>query len=205
MTTRFLSKAICGIGAAVILAAPTVSTAATAPTDAMVSTAVALEQEYDLPSGLLLAVAEVESGFDPSCVTGKCKGLMQIHSSYAGSFALAAGMDDYDLMDPDDSMRLAAWLLADYMSRYEGDLHMALMCYNLGEWGAGSKRKDGVQTTGYSRKVVGRIEKWAVLELVEVPEAEPVEAAEMPEPAESDALTPIITGVHQWFREVLFR
>lgn len=201
MTTRCLSKAICGIGAAVILAAPAL---AADPTQAMISTAAELTQEYDLPAGLLLAVAEVESDFDPNCKTGKCHGLMQIHSSYAKEYAKLAGLDEYDLFDYRDSMRIGAAMLADYIERYEGDLHFALMCYNLGEWGARSKRKDGVSSTGYSRKVISRIERYAVLDLT-VPEAKPVEAAEMPEPAESDALTPIITGVHQWFREVLFR
>jgi soluble lytic murein transglycosylase-like protein len=177
---------------------------ATDPTDGMISTASALTQEYDLPAGLLLAVAEVESDFNPDCRTGKCHGLMQIHSGYAKEYAALAGLDSYDLFDYRDSMRIGAAMLADYIDRYEGDLHFALMCYNLGEWGAKAKRKDGVETTGYSRKVVGKIERYAVLELVEVPE-EPVEAAEMPVPAESDALTPCITGVHQWLREVLFR
>lgn len=198
-----LSKQIlAGLGAAVLLAAPAM---ATDPTDGMISTASALTQEYDLPAGLLLAVAEVESDFDPNCVTGKCHGLMQIHSSYAKEYAKLAGLEEYDLFDYRDSMRIGAAMLADYTERYEGDLHFALMCYNLGEWGAKAKRRDGVQTTGYSRKVVGKIEKYALLETVEAPEAEPVEAAEMPEPAESDALTAIVTGVHMWIKEVLFK
>ena len=203
MQIAYRSKQIvAGLGAAMLLAAPAM---ATDPTDGMIFTASALTQEYDLPAGLLLAVAEVESDFNPSCKTGKCHGLMQIHSSYAKEYAALAGLDSYDLFDYKDSMRIGAAMLADYIERYEGDLHFALMCYNLGEWGAKAKRRDGVSSTGYSRKVIGKIERYAVLELVEVPEAEPVETAEMPEPAESDALTPCITGVHQWLREVLFR
>lgn len=67
-------------------------------------------------------------------------------------------------------MRIAASMLADYMTRYEGDLHFSLMAYNLGEWGAKAKRKDGVQTTGYSRKVMSKVEKWADIGLPEPPE-----------------------------------
>ena len=199
--SRF-NRVICGIGAAVLLAAPAF---ASDPTEGMISTAAALSQEYDLPAGLLLAVAEVESDFNPNCKTGKCWGLMQIHSSYAGEYAKLAGMEEYDLFDYRDSMRIAAAMLADYITRYEGDLHFALMCYNLGEWGAKAKRKDGVNSTGYSRKVISRIERYALLELVEVPEAEPVKAAEMPEPAEPDVLTAIVTGVWQRIMEVLFK
>lgn len=187
-----LSKILCGIGAAALLAAPAL---ASDPTDAMIATAAALTREFDLPSGLLLAVAETESGFDPDCRTGKCWGLMQIHSSYAREYAALAGLDSFDLFDPDDSMRIAAAMLADYMTRYEGDLHFALMAYNLGEWGARSKRRDGVQTTNYSRKVVERIERYAVLELLEAPE----------EPDTEDQVSAIRDGIHEWAREVLYK
>lgn len=158
-----LRRVAAGLGAAVMLALPSCSPTALAadPTDGMIATASALTEEYDLPAGLLLAVAETESDFDPDCRTGKCWGLMQIHSSYAKEYAELAGLDDYDLFDYCDSLRIGAAMLADYMDRYQGDLHYSLMCYNLGEWGAKAKRADGVQSTGYSRKVVGKMDKWA--------------------------------------------
>lgn len=185
-----LSKILCGIGAAALLAAPAM---ASDPTDGMIRTAVELTQEYDLPAGLLLAVAETESDFDPDCRTGKCHGLMQIHSSYAKEYAALAGLDEYDLFDYRDSLRIGAAMLDDYMTRYEGDLHFALMAYNLGEWGARAKRADGVQSTGYSRKVIGRIERYAEVERA----AQKVE--------EADALTAVAAGIHEWIREVLFK
>lgn len=183
----------CGIVAAFMLVAPTL---AADPTQAMLSTAAALTEEYDLPDGLILAVAETESDFDPSCVTGKCKGLMQIHSSYAASFAKAAGMDSYDLLDYADSMRLGAYLLSDYMARYEGDLHMALMCYNLGEYGARARSTnvaDGMQTTGYSRKVIGKVEKWA--------QTQRADDAAAPVPD----LIPVVRSMIDHMTEVLFK
>jgi len=189
-------RVLCGIGAAVLLAAPAF---ASDPTDGMISTAAALSEEYDLPAGLLLAVAEVESDFNPDCRTGKCHGLMQIHSSYSREYAKLAGLDEYDLFDYRDSMRIAAAMLSDYMTRYEGDLHYALMCYNLGEWGARAERKDGVQSTGYSRKVIGKIERYAEVERA----AQKVEEAEKVE--EADALTAVAAGIHEWIREVLFK
>lgn len=134
------------------------------PTNNMIQTAIQLQEEYALPSGLLLSVAEVESDFNPDCVTGKCNGLMQIHSAYSKEYAEQAGLKDYDLFDPDDSMRIAASMLAGYIDKYEGDLHYSLMCYNLGEYGAKVKRDNGTEKTGYSRKVVSKIEKWAGVE-----------------------------------------
>lgn len=167
--TNNLTRTVAGVLAAGMITAAAPALAAD-PTDAMLRAAAEISAEYDLPAGLLLAVAEVESDFDPRCRTGACLGLMQINSRYVTEYAALAGMESWDLYDPEDSMRIAASMLADYMTRYEGDLHFSLMAYNLGEWGAKTKRKDGVQTTGYSRKVVSGIERWADAGLPEPPE-----------------------------------
>lgn len=156
-----MKKIIKGIAVGLAAASLCCTAVAADPTQGMIATAIQLQEEYDLPSGLLLSVAEIESDFNPDCVTGKCKGLMQIHSSYASGFAKAAGMDSYDLLDYADSMRIGAYLLSDYMTRYEGDIHFTLMAYNLGEYGALARRRDGVESTGYSRKVISRMEKWS--------------------------------------------
>lgn len=131
------------------------------PTQQIIDITLRMTEEYDLPDGLLLAVIEVESNFDTKCVTGKCRGLMQIHSLYSDEFAKDAGLKTYNLYDPYDNIRIGACMLAGYIDKYPGDLHMALMCYNLGEAGARSKRKNGTDTTSYSRKVISKIEKWA--------------------------------------------
>lgn len=192
-----LRRVAAGLGAAVMLALPSCSPTALAadPTDGMIATASALTEEYDLPAGLLLAVAETESDFDPYCKTGKCHGLMQIHSSYAKEYAALAGLDEYDLFDYADSLRIAAAMLDGYMDKYQGDLHYSLMCYNLGEWGAKAKRADGVQSTGYSRKVIGKMDKWADV------------TAETEEPQEAEALTAVETvrsALSRWL-EVLMK
>ena len=201
--TSNLRRAVAGTAAAIMLA--TAPALAADPTDAMLSAAAALTAEYDLPAGLILAVCETESDFDPGCRTGQCVGLMQIHSAYVGSFARAAGMETYSLTDVEDNMRIGAYLLADYLSRYEGDIHFALMCYNLGEAGALRKLAGGVETTGYSRKVVGRIEKWA--------EAGLPAAEEAPQPPENAGSAPRdimvfaakMRSIGARMKEVLFR
>lgn len=203
MTKSRFKRALAGMSAAALLALPGCIPQALAadPTDGMIATASALTQEYDLPAGLLLAVAETESDFDPDCKTGKCWGLMQIHSSYAKEYAELAGLDEYDLFDPSDSMRIGAAMMDDYLTRYEGDLHYALMCYNLGEWGAKAKRADGVQSTGYSRKVIGRMDKWAQTQV------SADATAETEETQEADALTAAQTvrsALQRWV-EVLMK
>lgn len=197
MTTNNLTRAVAGLGAAAMLAAAAPAIAAD-PTDAMLRAAAEISAEYDLPAGLLLAVAEVESDFDPSCVTGRCVGLMQLHSAYAGSFARAAGLESYDLRDPEDSMRIAGALLAEYLDTYQGDIHMALMCYNLGEAGALRKLAGGIDQTGYSRKVVSGIERWADVGLPEPPEPQEDHIAEA-----GKMMRAAVTGVWQRIREVL--
>lgn len=218
MTSK-LNRAVAGIGAAIMitagagaaLAAPADTVAG--PTDAMLYIAGELTAQYDLPAGLILAVCETESDFDPSCRTGSCVGLMQLHSAYAGAFARDAGMESYDLRDPEDNMRIGAHLLSEYLRRYEGDIHMALMCYNLGEAGALRKLADGIGSTGYSRKVVGRIEKWAQTASpsanspAPATQEESTEASRTPENAgtAAQAIRAAVTGVWQRLKEVLFR
>lgn len=197
--TSNLTRAVAGLGAAAMLAAAAPAMAAD-PTDAMLRAAAEISAEYDLPAGLLLAVAEVESDFDPSCVTGRCVGLMQLHSAYAGSFARAAGLESYDLYDPEDSLRIAGALLAGYLDTYQGDLHMALMCYNLGEAGALRKLASGVDQTGYSRKVVAGIERWADAGLLEPPEPQEDHIAEA-----GKMMRAAVVGVWERLKEVLSR
>lgn len=195
--TSNLTRTVAGLGAAAMLAAASPALAAD-PTDAMLRAAAEISAEYDLPAGLLLAVAEVESDFDADCVTGACLGLMQLHSAYAGSFARAAGLESYDLRDPEDSLRIAGALLAEYLDTYQGDLHMALMCYNLGEAGALRKLAGGIDRTGYSRKVVAGIERWANVGLPEPPEPQEDHFAEA-----GKMMRAAVTGVWEYVRGVL--
>ena len=196
--TSNLTRTVAGVLAAGMITTGAGAALAADPTDAMLRAAAEISAEYDLPAGLLLAVAEVESNFDAACVTGRCVGLMQLHSAYAGSFARAAGLDSYDLRDPEDSLRIAGTILADYLTRYEGDIHFALMAYNLGEYGALRKLASGIDQTGYSRKVVAGIERWANVGLPEPPEPQEDHIAEA-----GNMIRAAVTGVWQRIREVL--
>ena len=216
MTTNNLTRTVAGVLAAGVITAGAGAALAADPTDAMLRAAAEISAEYDLPAGLLLAVAEVESDFDPRCRTGACLGLMQINSRYVTEYAALAGMESWDLYDPEDSMRIAASMLADYMTRYEGDIHFSLMCYNLGEAGALRKLAGGIDKTGYSRKVVAGIERWADVGLPTVaqsatadsPAPAPQEensASRAPENRQGAALEirAAVTGVWEYVRGVL--
>jgi len=213
MTSK-LRRAAAGAAAAILITAGAGAAKAADPTDAILAAAAEMTEAYDLPAGLLLAVAETESDFDASCRTGRCYGIMQINSVYAAEFARAAGMEDWDRFDPADSLQIAGWMLGDYITRYEGDLHFALMCYNLGEYGALAKRRGGVDQTGYSRKVVGRMERWACAGLPAAAEEDHFrDAAEMmPDDRIADvsnmtteSLRAWVTGVWQRIWEVLMK
>ena len=86
---------------------------------------------------------------------------MGLHRLYAGEYARAAGLSDYDLHDISDNLTIGAHILAGYCRTY--DLHMALMCYNLGEAGARAARARGVSQTRYSRLVADRMARYETL------------------------------------------
>lgn len=102
----------------------------------------------EVPAELLAAVAKVESDFDPTCITGVCYGLMQIHSKW--EFGYLHG-DDWS--DPEASIRACSEILTGHVRRY-GSIHRALMVYNEG--GAGNREG----TSKYSRKVIRYCEQY---------------------------------------------
>lgn len=92
---------------------------------------------------VLAGVAKVESDFDAKCVTGKCYGLMQVHSFW--EFDRFRRSETWD--DPRASVRVCAEILNEHWDRYHS-IHKALAVYNQG-W-SGAKEAP----TGYSEKVM---------------------------------------------------
>jgi cell wall-associated NlpC family hydrolase len=83
------------------------------------------EQAYQLPAGLLAAVAQTESGGDAGAVSpAGAQGLMQLMPSTASGL----GVNPWD---PAQAVRGAAQLLSDYLHRY-GSVPLALAAYNAG-------------------------------------------------------------------------
>lgn len=76
---------------------------------------------------VLKAVARQESGFRPCAVSPKgAKGLMQLMPATATQLSVS------DLFDPEQNVQAGARYLKDLLTRYQGDLKLALAAYNAG-------------------------------------------------------------------------
>jgi soluble lytic murein transglycosylase-like protein len=84
------------------------------------------ESRYGLPSGLLAAVAHVESGGNPNAVSpAGAEGLMQLMPGTANSL----GVDPFN---PTQAVDGAARMLSGLLTKYNGSLSLALAAYNAG-------------------------------------------------------------------------
>lgn len=110
-----------------------------------------LEAQYGLPSGLLSAVAQTESSWNPKAVSpAGAQGLFQ----FMPKTAQAYGVNPFD---PQSSAVGAARMYGDLLKQYDGDLNMALAGYN---WGSGNIQRKGIEnmpkeTKDYIEKVTG--------------------------------------------------
>lgn len=108
---------------------------------------------YGLPAGLLRAVAQAESGFDPGAVSqAGAVGLMQLMPGTARELGV-------DPSDPKQAVDGAARLLRKHLDDF-GSVPLALAAYNAG---AGAVRKyDGIppysETQAYVRRVTATME-----------------------------------------------
>jgi hypothetical protein len=117
-----------------------------------------LAPSYGLDANLLLAVIEVESGFNPAARSSKdARGLMQLLPTTARRFAVE------DIHDPFENllggMAYLRWLL----DHYGGDLDLSLAAYNAGEDVV--ERYGGIPPyteTRYYVKTINRIYKQAI-------------------------------------------
>lgn len=108
---------------------------------------------------LMLAMIYHESKFDPSVVSGTNDyGLMQINSCNHNWLKETLGITDF--LNPYDSIDAGVYIMSGYLLKYN-DIHMALMCYNMGEGGA---KRCGQSSSTYSREVVADMDKLQLLE-----------------------------------------
>lgn len=117
--------------------------------------------EYEIQDyyELLLAMMYHESKFDPSIVSGTNDyGLFQINVCNHSWLKETLGISDF--LDPYDSIDAGVHIISGYLKKYN-DVHMALMCYNMGEGGA---KRSGATSSRYSRGVVADMDKLQLLE-----------------------------------------
>lgn len=83
---------------------------------------------YNVDPVLVHAVIQVESDFNPRCVSNKgARGLMQLIPETAHRYGVK------DIFDPEDNIRGGVHYLADLLEMFGHDMERALAAYNAGE------------------------------------------------------------------------
>jgi soluble lytic murein transglycosylase-like protein len=84
--------------------------------------------QYRVDPILVRAVIQVESDFNPRCISNKgARGLMQLMPETERQYGVR------NVFDPEDNIRAGIHNLADLLGRYRGDLSRVLAAYNAGE------------------------------------------------------------------------
>jgi soluble lytic murein transglycosylase-like protein len=107
--------------------------------------------KYGVPFSLIKAVISVESDFEPYAVShAGARGLMQIMPETARDLGVT------DAFDPRENIFAGARYLKELLSRFDGDLPLALAAYNAGPDRVGSLGKVPRirETEGFVRKVM---------------------------------------------------
>lgn len=108
---------------------------------------------YGFDPALIRAVVAAESGFDHRAVSKKgARGLMQLMPGTASSYGVR------DVHDPASNLDAGVAYLRDLMTRYDGDLTLALAAYNAGPEAVA--RYGGVPPYEETRKYLGRIRRF---------------------------------------------
>lgn len=108
-----------------------------------------LEQQHNLPVGLLAAVASAESAGNPNAVSPKgAQGLFQFMPPTAAQYGVNPN-------DPQSSAQGAARMFGDLSTKYGGDVPSMLAAYN---WGQGNVDRHGLknappETQAYIQRV----------------------------------------------------
>ena len=118
-------------------------------------------EEYGVPYALALAIAEVETHFDPDAVSSTGDyGLMQINICNHEWLA----ENGIDVMTHEGNIEAGIYIISQHLAKY-GEPELALMAYNCGAAGAKRLWDAGTYQTDYSRKVMTAFEHWtSVLE-----------------------------------------
>lgn len=118
-------------------------------------------EEYGVPYALALAIAEVETHFDPDAVSGTGDyGLMQINTCNHEWLAEKG----IDVMTHEGNIEAGIYIISQHLEKY-GEPELALMAYNCGPTGARRLWDAGTYQTDYSHKVMTAFEYWtSVLE-----------------------------------------
>lgn len=114
-------------------------------------------REYDIDFSLAMAVIYKESSFRPDAISsaGTDFGLMQINKVNHGWLSESLGLTDF--LDPEQNVTAGLHMLRNLFNKYD-DPAQVLMAYNMGEYGAKKKWKQGIYTSGYAEKILQQAE-----------------------------------------------
>ena len=113
-----------------------------------------LSAAYEVDYSLILALIDVESGFNPTAISSTGDyGLMQINQCNAGYLQERVGAAD--LLNPYDNIKGGVYILRGLFEKY-GDSARVLMAYNMGERGAARLWGQGIFESNYSKSVLQR-------------------------------------------------
>lgn len=114
--------------------------------------------EYGIPEyyELVLAMMWQESDYTVNLVSATDDyGIMQINSCNHDWLVDLLGPTDF--LDASDNINAGVYVTSKLLIKY-GDVHKALMSYNMGEYGASLNWQAGNYTSNYSRSVVAKRE-----------------------------------------------
>lgn len=115
--------------------------------------------EHGLPASLIAGVIQIESEFDPNCVSPVgAVGLMQVMPATARGLRRKMGMRRIDLYDPEQNVRVGTYFLKALLREFGGDLAMALSYYNAGRRGIISRGR--YRNGRYIRAVIGSYDRY---------------------------------------------
>ncbi|MDL2301825.1 lytic transglycosylase domain-containing protein [Lachnospiraceae bacterium OttesenSCG-928-D06] len=110
--------------------------------------------DEEVPVTLVMAMIDHESKFNPEVVSATDDyGLMQINKINHDQLA-----EDYqcaDMLNPYQNIFCGVKVLSSYLKEYDNDYVKALMCYNMGEYGAKKSWSNGITNTDYTVSVLG--------------------------------------------------
>ena len=121
----------------------------------------AVSEEYGVPFALTMAIIYTESGFDRYAYSshGDC-GLMQIAPVNHGWLA---DMGIVDLWDVEQNVRAGLTILSEKLAASGGDFTTALMRYNRGDGVAEAQMREGIFSTDYTNRVLGKYYEYSTI------------------------------------------
>ena len=110
-------------------------------------------REFDFAQPeIIFALMETESDFNPEAISFTSDyGLLQINPVNLGWLNTQLGITD--LLDPEQNIRAGVYMIDQLMDKYTNP-HMALMAYNMGEYGALEYWNAGIFHSDYSDQVM---------------------------------------------------